>query len=143
MASASSIVCSYSPDDEVILSRSHLAPRISLSLRSGELSASSTACRARFSPVAVALPRMATPPFFITVHTSAKSTLIWPVEVITSVIHFAAVARISSALANAFVKGRLPNCWRSLSLEIMRIVSTLSRIRSMPSCACFMRLRPS
>ena len=124
MISTSSIVNSCAPSAELILMSIHFAPLISLSLSNGEFNASSIALRARSSPATDALPRMATPPFFITVHTSAKSTLICPVLLITSVMHFAAVAKTLSAFANASRIFRFPNWCRSLSLLITSKVST-------------------
>src|SRR5690606_40437587 len=59
------ILNSCSPSAELMLIRIHLAPRISLSFRSGEVSASSMVRCARFSPLQAALPKIATPPFFI------------------------------------------------------------------------------
>ena len=82
----------------------------------------------------LALPKIATPPLRITVHTSAKSTFIWPVLLITSVIHFAAVAKTFIRFCKAFIF-KLPNWWRSLSLLITSNVSTWSFNISMPSSA--------
>jgi hypothetical protein len=48
---------------------------------------------------------IATPEFFITVSTSAKSTFIYPVTVIISAIPFTAVVRISSAFSKAVETG--------------------------------------
>ena len=109
MISTSSIVNSCSPSAELILIRIHFAPLMSLSLSSGEVSASSIVRCALFSPPQAALPSMATPPLRITVQTSAKSTFICPVLLITSVIHLAAVARTLSARLNASFIFRLPN----------------------------------
>ena len=57
----------------------------------GELIAISAALLALFSPDAIAEPITAVPAFLITVLTSSKSTLIFPVEVIISAILLAAV----------------------------------------------------
>ena len=97
-----------SPSVELILIRIHLAPLISLSFSNGEFIASSIALCALSSPAASAFPNIATPPLRITVHTSAKSTLICPVLLITSVIHFAAVASTLSAFAKASLILRFP-----------------------------------
>ena len=70
------MVNSCSPSAELIFIKIHLAPRISLSFNNGEFKAFSMAVCALFSPSALALPKIATPPLLITVHTSAKSTLI-------------------------------------------------------------------
>ncbi len=136
MISTSSMVNSFSPSAELILINIHFAPRMSLSFSNGEFKALSMARCARFSPFAVALPNMATPPFRITVQTSAKSTLICPVELITSVIHFAAVARTLSAFVNAARMVRFPNWCLSLSLLITSKVSTYSFSLLIPSSAC-------
>ena len=116
---------------------------ISLSFKSGEASACSMAICARFSPATSALPKIATPPFFITVQTSAKSTMICPRLLIMSVIHLAAVANTLSALPKASFILRSPYCTRNLSLLITNKVSTRGFNWRMPSCACCNRLGPS
>ena len=67
------------------------------------------ACIARFSPLPYPIPMRAGPAFCMTAFTSAKSTLIWPVLLITSVIHLAAVASTLSALSKAARIFKLPN----------------------------------
>ena len=76
MVSNSSMLHSKSPSALLIFNKIHLAPLISLSFNNGEFKASSMALCALCSPSTSALPKIATPPFFITVHTSAKSTII-------------------------------------------------------------------
>ena len=98
---------------------------------------------ALFSPSTSALPKMATPPFFITVHTSAKSTIICPRLLITSVIHLAAVAKTLSALVKASFIFKLPYCTLNLSLEITNKVSTNGFNCLIPSSACACLLGPS
>ncbi len=77
------------------------APVISFEFKSGEANAFSIAFIALFSPWAIPIPIKATPEFFITVSTSAKSTFIYPVTVIISAIPFTAVVKTSSAFEKA------------------------------------------
>ena len=141
--SNSSVPHSKSPSLVLMFSRIHLAPLISLSFNKGELMASSIADCALLSPSATALPRMATPPLRITVQTSAKSTLIWPLELIISVIHLAAVDSTSSALPNASRILRFLCCMRNLSLLITSKVSTCGSNSLMPFSAWPLLLGPS
>ena len=73
---SSSIVISCSPLPEEIFIRILFAPVISFEFSNGDASAFSIAFIALFSPAALPIPIIETPEFFITVSTSAKSTLI-------------------------------------------------------------------
>ena len=86
---------------------------------------------------------MATPPFFITVHTSAKSTMICPLLLMISVIHLAAVANTLSAFPKASFIFKSPYCTLNLSLLITNKVSTNGFSCLMPSSACSKRRGPS
>ena len=86
---------------------------------------------------------MARPLLRMTVFTSFMSTLISPVNVMTSAMPLAAVQRTWSALAKALRMVWLPNSSLSLSLRMMSKVSTASRMASSPSEACVLRRRPS
>ena len=119
------------------------APVMSLSLSKGLSNASVTAFAARPCPEALPDPMIARPLSRMTVLTSFMSTLISPVRVMTSAMPLAAVQRIWSALANALRMVWLPNNSRSLSLRMIRSVSTAARIWSRPSVACWLRRRPS
>ena len=70
---------------------------MSLSFKSGEDNAASTAFIALLSPSISAEPIMACPLLRITVFTSLKSTFIIPVFLITSAIPFAATDKMLSA----------------------------------------------
>ena len=123
--------------------RTWSAPVMSLSFSKGLSSASVTALAARPWPDALPDPMMARPLSRMTVLTSFMSTLISPVRVMTSAMPLAAVQRIWSALANALRMVWLPNNSRSLSLRMIKRVSTAARICSRPSVACWLRRRPS
>ena len=86
---------------------------------------------------------MARPLSRMTVLTSFMSTLISPVNVMTSAMPLAAVQRIWSAFAKALRMVWLPNNSRNLSLRMMSKVSTASLMASRPSEACWFLRRPS
>ena len=129
------MVSSCSPVPEVILRSILFAPVISFELSSGEARAFSMAFIALFSPSAHPIPIIATPESFITVSTSAKSTLIYPAIVMISAIPLTAVASTSSALAKAVETPWSPYISLSFSLLITRRESTWSFSSSIPSTA--------
>ncbi len=135
------MLISFSPD--VICNRMLFAPVISFELSNGEFSASSIAHIARFSPSAVPDPIIATPELYITVSTSAKSTLTYPWTVMISAIPFAAIVNILSAFENASESFRSPWISLSFSLLITRSESTRSFSSLIPSMAWLILCCPS
>ena len=89
----------------VMFSKTKLAPVMSLSFKSGLSSASLTAFCARPCPEALPDPMIARPLSRMTVLTSFMSTLISPVNVMTSAMPLAAVQRIWSAFREGAADG--------------------------------------
>ena len=93
-------------------------------------------------PRPIPVPISAAPPFCITVRTSAKSTLMMPVEVIRLAMPWVAWSRTSSAFLSASWNGMpFPTTASNRSLGTMIMVSTFLRISPMPPSACFIRRR--
>ena len=120
-----------------------LAPNISLLFSRGLFKASAITRLARSSPEAFAAPIIAIPLSVITVLTSAKSTFIYPGNVIISAIPLAAIFNTSLALANALDNVCDPNIRCIFSLSMIIKESTCSFNLFTPSRAWSNRFGPS
>jgi len=122
-------------DHHVTLISTHCAQFIESSKR-GESIAALADSIALFSQDQYPIPIIADPASFITDLTSAKSTLIRPVQVISSVTHATPCLNTSSTTIKASVSGVFLSIIESiLSFGIVISVSTLSFNSAKPSLA--------
>ena len=125
-----------SPSPPVMLTSTPVAPAMETLSSSGLESAICAASTARFSPEPTPVPMMAAPPSFMTVRTSAKSTLMMPHLVTRPEMPSVARSSTSSAFLRASWNGMfLPTTASRRSLGTTIIVSTYLRSSSMPSSA--------
>ena len=127
----------------VMLSRMPVAPSTDSS-SSGEEIAALAASEARLSPAVEPMPISAEPASAMIARTSAKSRLMRPGIVIRSVMPWTPWRSTLSASRNASrMLVRRSTIESSFSFGITISVSTISRRRSMPSCAWRERCEPS
>ena len=140
---ASFTSCNVTVEDAATFTSTPVAPWISSS-RSGDRIASSAAARARFSPLARPIPINAEPASFMMLRTSAKSRLMIPGTVITSLTPWTAWRRTSSAiLKESSIEVCRLTTLRSRSFGITMRVSTYLRSSSAAAWATAARRFPS